>query len=46
MLAVVVLVAVGIRLVFVLLAPVWPYLLAALIVFGVVRLVVWYRGRW
>ncbi len=39
MLAVVVMVAAGIRLVFWLLAPVWPYLLAASIVFTVVRLV-------
>jgi hypothetical protein len=46
MLAVVVLIAAGIRLVFWLLAPVWPYLLAAPIVFTVVRLVSWYRGRW
>jgi hypothetical protein len=46
MLAVIVLVAAGIRLVYELLAPVAPYLLAALIVFTVVRLVSWYRGRW
>lgn len=46
MLAVIVLVAAGIRLVFELLAPVAPYLLAVLIVFAVVRLVSWYRGRW
>ena len=39
-------VAVAIRLTFELLAPVAPYLLAALIVFAVVRLVSWYRGRW
>lgn len=42
----VVAVAAGIRLVFELLAPVWPYLLAALIVFTIFRLVRWYRGRW
>jgi hypothetical protein len=46
MLTVIVLVAVGIRLVFWLLAPVAPYLLAALIVFTAARLVRWYRGRW
>ncbi len=46
MLAVVVMVAAGIRLVYELLAPVAPYLLAALILFAVVRLVGWYRGRW
>lgn len=42
----VVMVAAGIRLVYWLLEPVAPYLLAALIVFTVVRLVGWYRGRW
>ncbi len=46
MLAVIVLVAAGIRLVYELLAPVVLYLLAALIVFAVVRFVSWYRGRW
>jgi hypothetical protein len=46
MLAVMLAVAVGIRLIFELLAPVWPYLLAALIVFTVVRIVSWYRERW
>jgi hypothetical protein len=46
MLAVVVMVAVGIRLTYELLKPVAPYLLAALIVFTIVRLVGWYRGRW
>lgn len=46
MLAVIVLVAAGVRLVYELLAPVAPYLLAALIVFTVVRLVSRYRGRW
>jgi hypothetical protein len=46
MLAVIVLVAVGIRLVYWLLAPVWPYLLAGLVVFVVFRVVSWYRGRW
>jgi len=46
MLAVVVMIAAGIRLVFWLLAPVWPYLLVALLVFAAVRLVGWYQGRW
>ena len=46
MLAVVVMIAAGIRLVFWLLAPVWPYLLAALIAFAAVRLYGWWRGRW
>ena len=45
-LAVIVAIAAGIRLVFWLLQPVWPYLLAALLAFTVVRLVWWYRGRW
>lgn len=39
-------VAAGIRLIFWLLEPVWPYLLGGLIVFTVIRLVSWYRGRW
>ena len=46
MLAVLVAIAAGIRLIFWLLAPVWPYLMAALIAFAVIRLVSWYRGRW
>jgi hypothetical protein len=46
MLAVIVMVAAGIRLIYWLLVPVAPYLLAALIVFAVIRLVSWYRGRW
>lgn len=46
MVAVIVLVAAGIRLIYWLLVPVAPYLVAALIVFAVVRLVGWYRGRW
>ena len=41
-----ILVAAGIRLVFWLLAPVWPYLLAALLVFTTVRLYGWWQGRW
>ena len=46
MLAVIVAIAAGIRLIFWLLTPVVPYLLAALVVFTVFRLVRWYRGRW
>ena len=45
-LMVIVMVAVGIRVIFWLLTPVAPYLLAALIVFTVVRLFRWYQGRW
>jgi hypothetical protein len=45
-LAVLVMIAAGIRLIFELLAPVWPYLLAALILFSLGRLVTWHRGRW
>jgi hypothetical protein len=45
-LAVIVAVAAGIRLTFELLEPVWPYLLAALIVFAAFRISRWYRGRW
>ncbi len=45
-LAVIVLVAAGIRLTIELLKPVWPYLLAAVIVFTFVRLARWHRGRW
>jgi hypothetical protein len=46
MLAVMVAIAVGIRLTFELLEPVWPYLFAALVVFAVLRIVSWHRGRW
>lgn len=46
MLVVIVMVAAGIRLIYELLAPVAPYLLAALVVFTAGRLVSWYRGRW
>lgn len=42
----VVVVAAGIRIVYELLRPVWPYLLAAVVVFTVLRLVGWYRDRW
>lgn len=46
MLAVIVLVAAGIRIIFELLCPVLPYLVAALVIFTVIRVVRWYRGRW
>lgn len=46
MLAVVVLVAAGIRVIYELLLPVAPYLLAVLVAFTVIRLLSWYRGRW
>jgi hypothetical protein len=46
-LAVMVMIAAGIRFIYWLLAPVWPYLLAGLIVFGVFRLATWcWRDRW
>jgi len=45
-LAVIVMVATGIRLVFVLLLPVMPELIVVTIVFGIVRVVSWWRGRW
>ncbi|HEV2642456.1 MAG TPA: hypothetical protein VGT98_07105 [Candidatus Elarobacter sp.] len=45
-LAVIVLVAAGIRLTFELLTPVWPYLLVMLIGFAGFRIVSWWRGRW
>jgi hypothetical protein len=46
MLAMFVVIAAGIRLIFWLLMPVWPYLAAALAAFTAIRLVRWYRGRW
>ena len=46
MLAVIVMVAAGIRLVFELLEPVVPYLAVGLVGFTGLRLVSWYRGRW
>ena len=45
-LAGIVAVAAAIRLTFWLLEPVMPWLLAGVVVFAVVRLVGWYRGRW
>jgi hypothetical protein len=46
MLAVIVAIAAGIRLIFWLLAPVMPYLIAGLIGFAIFKLVDWYRNRW
>ena len=46
MLAVIVLVAVGIRFVFWLLAPVWPYLLTVLVIWGLWRAQQWWLDRW
>lgn len=46
MLAVMIAVAAGIRLIYWLLTPVMPYLIAGLILFTVFKLVSWYRGRW
>jgi len=39
-------IAVAVRLIYELLAPVAPWLLAALVLLGLARLVSWYRGRW
>lgn len=39
-------IAVAIRVIFDLLAPVFPYLLAAIVVFGVVQIARWWRDRW
>ncbi len=46
MLAVIVLIAAGIRLVFELLEPVWPYLLTVMVVVAVLRAAAWWRNRW
>jgi uncharacterized membrane protein YcaP (DUF421 family) len=46
MLVVIILVAAGIRLIFSLLYPVWPYLAAALVLFAVLRLIAWHRNHW
>jgi hypothetical protein len=45
-LMVILIVAVGIRIIFWLLTPVAPYLVAALIVFTIFRIARWYQGRW
>jgi hypothetical protein len=39
-------IAAGIRLIFELLFPVMPYLLGGIIVFGIYRVVRWYRELW
>jgi hypothetical protein len=46
MLAVIIAIAAGIRLIYELLKPVMLYLLVAVLFLAVVRLVSWYRGRW
>ena len=46
MLAVLIAIAVGVRIIYELLEPVWPFLLGAIVVFTLVRLTSWYRGRW
>jgi hypothetical protein len=46
MLAVMVAIAVSIRLTFELLEPVWPWLLGAFVVLALVWLGRWWRGRW
>lgn len=45
-LAVILMIAAGIRLIFELLEPVWLYLVAALIVIAGFQLWRWYVGRW
>jgi hypothetical protein len=45
-LAVIVAAAAGIRFAIWLLWPVFPYIAAALIVFALLRVTRWYRGRW
>jgi hypothetical protein len=43
---VVALIAAGVRLIFWLLQPVWPYLLALALGLGILRFARWYRQRW
>lgn len=45
-LAAIVAIAVGIRIVFWLLTPVWPYLLLVFVIWGLWRLRVWWLDRW
>lgn len=45
-LAAIIAVVVGIRIIFWLLRPIWPYLLIAVVGFAVFRLVHWHRNRW
>ena len=45
-LAVIVAIAVGIRIVFWLLEPVWPYLVAVLVIWAAWQIWVWWRSRW
>lgn len=46
MLAVIVMIAAGIRIVYWLLLPTLRFLIVIMIAFAVVRVVGWYRGRW
>jgi hypothetical protein len=46
MLAVLIAIAVGVRIIYELLEPVWPFLLGTIVIFTLVRLTSWYRGRW
>ena len=46
MLATIVMIAASIRLVYWLLAPVWPYLLATAVITAVFLIVRWHRSRW
>jgi hypothetical protein len=46
MLAVLIAVVAGIRLIYELLAPVLPYLAVGVVLFAVWRVVHWYRRRW
>jgi hypothetical protein len=45
-LAAIIAIVAGIRIVFWLLAPVWPYLLVVFAVWGLWRLRVWWLDRW
>jgi hypothetical protein len=46
MLAVLIAIAVGIRIIYELLQPVWPFLLGTVVIFTLARLMSWHRGRW
>lgn len=45
-LAAIIAVAAGIRIVYWLLAPVWPYLLFVFVIWGLWRLRIWWLDRW
>jgi hypothetical protein len=46
MLALLIVIAAAIRLIFLLLASIWPYLAAGLLVFAILRLALWGAHRW